>query len=92
MNLNEKRKIKKTLKMKKCRYCKEKPPQVKLTIDHKIPKSKGGTDDIKNLQCLCEECNMVKSGLSHKDLIRILEWYHKKILNKGRVLSKKFNN
>jgi len=35
--------------------------QVKLHIDHIVPWSKGGTDDIENLRTLCEECNLGKS-------------------------------
>lgn len=38
---------------------------VKLEIDHKIPKSKGGLDTLDNLWTLCFTCN---SGKSDKDL------------------------
>lgn len=41
----------------KCNFCKKK---VKLTEDHIIPLSKGGTNDIKNIQPLCLKCNLTK--------------------------------
>lgn len=41
----------------KCRRCGS-PEQ--LSVDHIIPKSKGGTDDQHNLQTLCHSCNSRK--------------------------------
>ena len=31
-----------------------------LTIDHVIPRSRGGTDHLENLQLLCGACNSIK--------------------------------
>jgi hypothetical protein len=45
-----------------CQYCGRHTPEVILEIDHIIPKSKGGTDDIDNLTVSCFECNRGKSG------------------------------
>jgi 5-methylcytosine-specific restriction protein A len=33
-----------------------------LTIDHRIPVSKGGTNDIDNLQAMCSKCNGAKGN------------------------------
>ncbi len=32
----------------------------RATIDHVVPLSKGGSDDLSNLQLLCQECNEEK--------------------------------
>ena len=31
-------------------------------VDHILPKSRGGTDNIDNLQCICRACHKVKTG------------------------------
>lgn len=43
-----------------CQYCGRKSPNVKLEIDHIIPKSKGGTNNETNLIVACHDCNMGK--------------------------------
>ncbi len=45
-----------------CQYCGRKPPVVILQIDHRIPVSKGGTNDPLNLLSSCEDCNGGKSA------------------------------
>jgi 5-methylcytosine-specific restriction endonuclease McrA len=47
-----------------CKGCGNSCDQVRLTIDHIIPLSKGGSNDISNLQTLCLFCNQSK----HKKL------------------------
>lgn len=48
----------------KCVSCGNSPPKVKLEVDHKKPFSKGGSNDISNLQTLCYECNRGKGARS----------------------------
>lgn len=45
-----------------CRYCGDSPPDVKLTVDHVMPRALGGTDDPSNLVAACGPCNSGKSS------------------------------
>lgn len=48
----------------RCIYCGRTPPQAILEIDHVIPRSKGGPDDMVNLATSCFDCNRGKSDVS----------------------------
>ncbi|MFH8119917.1 MAG: HNH endonuclease [Candidatus Aenigmatarchaeota archaeon] len=46
----------------KCVECGATKETTTLHVDHIIPKSEGGTDELDNLQTLCEKCNLAKSN------------------------------
>jgi len=53
----------------KCHYKKSRPDIVcseTMTVDHIIPKSKGGVDSRKNLVCSCKAHNDAKDNMSYK--------------------------
>ena len=50
---------------RKCVLCGAAPDvdsAVRLHVDHIVPRSKGGSNDMSNLQVLCAECNLGKSN------------------------------
>ena len=46
----------------RCNGCKHPAPIHMLTIDHIVPRSKGGLDTASNLQLLCHTCNAIKGN------------------------------
>ena len=47
-----------------------------MQIDHIVPKSKGGNDDIENLQLLCSTCNATKGSLPMEQFLQMPRIVH----------------
>ena len=50
-----------------CQYCGKKYPPSELSLDHIIPKSKGGGATWENLVCACLKCNVKKGNRPLKE-------------------------
>lgn len=50
-----------------CQYCGKSAPEVILEVDHIVPVSKGGKNEILNLVTACRDCNMGKSNREISD-------------------------
>ena len=53
----------------RCNGCKTEFPFRVFEVDHVIPRSRGGTDHISNLQLLCTHCNKTKGDRTMAELI-----------------------
>ena len=56
-----------------CNGCKGDFPFKLYEVDHVVPKSKGGTDHLGNLQLLCGHCNKIKGDKPQEHLIAQLK-------------------
>ncbi|XP_049850434.1 uncharacterized protein LOC126322603 [Schistocerca gregaria] len=57
----------------KCAHCQEPLPS-RFEVDHLIPWSEGGTDDLDNLQALCPNCHAHKTELD-RQVIKHENWF-----------------
>lgn len=46
----------------RCQYCGRKFPVAELTLDHVMPRSRGGHTNWENIVCSCVRCNVRKGG------------------------------
>ncbi|KGG19285.1 HNH endonuclease [Prochlorococcus marinus] len=69
--------------------CGAKSPQVRLEVDHIIPRSKGGSNAPSNLRTLCAECNSGKSDSmpkEHQEKVDLV----KKLIEEGKEVPDEF--
>ncbi len=50
-----------------CQYCSGQFPRDELTIDHVVPRSKGGKSTWDNVVCCCGKCNRRKGGRTPRE-------------------------
>lgn len=50
-----------------CQYCSKKLTSSNATLDHVVPRSKGGRSTFQNVVCCCESCNTRKANKSLKE-------------------------
>ncbi len=75
----------------KCAYCDKQLSQDSATIDHILPKHKGGQNVKNNMLCSCSECNRLKGSavldvwfcknnrnFSEERLVKIQQWMQQK--------------
>ncbi|MGO4695466.1 HNH endonuclease [Paenibacillus sp. 2TAB26] len=65
-----------------CQLCGRKAPKVIMEVDHIIPVSRGGTNNMNNLQSLCKLCNVGKSNMVVSDMIWKAQTFYKKARRK----------
>lgn len=51
----------------RCTLCGARSAERRIEVDHIVPRSRGGSNDISNLQALCDVCNRGKSNLDDTD-------------------------
>ncbi len=65
----------------KCYFCGKSMPYNKVSIDHYLPKSMGGTDEVFNLVTSCKSCNGSKKNIIPGDVEKKhLEWFIQGVL------------
>ena len=58
-----------------CELCGISAEKKALEVDHILPRNRGGSDDLSNLQCLCYSCNSMKRDSDDTDFRQIRESY-----------------
>ncbi len=46
----------------RCQYCDRRLPSAQLSLDHVVPRSRGGETSWENVVCACLKCNVTKGG------------------------------
>ena len=55
-----------------CSYCNKQIPYLDFSIDHKLPKNRGGSNELSNLHLVCIKCNKVKGDLTDEEFKQLM--------------------
>lgn len=66
-------KIRQYVLQRDARTCIHCGAQKRLTVDHIVPSSRGGSDDINNLVTMCRSCNSTKNDKWPEDRLFLIE-------------------
>jgi 5-methylcytosine-specific restriction endonuclease McrA len=69
----------------RCSYCAKPISKFQRTIDHVIPVSKGGTEDVNNKVWSCRSCNQKKKDLLPREWLQVLEEEYSKTKHKNQL-------
>jgi hypothetical protein len=58
---------------KKCRITGSWVNNLYISLDHKIPRSRGGTNELTNLVVACRGCNSTKNAKTHQEFRRLMK-------------------
>jgi 5-methylcytosine-specific restriction endonuclease McrA len=59
--------------------------EILMTKDHYVPQSKGGNNDLDNLQTMCSRCNRLKDNITPKVLVEDLSCVIFKLFKEGKT-------
>ena len=61
-----------------CPYCNKIIPDLDFSIDHKLPKNRGGSNELINLHLVCIKCNKVKGDLTDEEFKQLMAFLKEK--------------
>lgn len=67
------------LQIGKCTYCFVSLAEHEGTLDHKIPSSRGGSNQLTNISLVCNDCNVRKGDMTHDEFLEFIS-------NKGDII------
>ncbi len=70
-----------------CFFCDKELQFKQISLDHYLPKSKGGPDEIYNLVCSCKRCNKYKKSTVPEDYKEVMLNLFKKAIKDGKITS-----